>query len=267
MAVLVLFVGFVSPALAQTVYAPPPDDLAMPRDATIESARAMRGNLVRWRDSERARLGPYRLSDRAPYAPVGGIGEVGGYFAIFGGERSPPGVAHGIWRDSDSAVGERSTMRLTYVTAALVCGAPRAAGGIDISEVTFLGPWRSEFASLDETLGGVGGEARRIEGLTLAPGAPLPAFETQPSYQDFSRFYPVRAMEREQQGWAHLMCHVLGDRSLICGVASEDPLGWGFGEAALRIMENPRVRITPTLQGGASSVGYCLQRRVRFALG
>lgn len=266
-AICALLFALATTGWAQTVYPSAPDGLATPRDGALESARAMQGNLARWRDSERARLGPYRLSDREPYAPIGAIGEVGGYFAIFGGERSPPGVAHGIWRDSDSAVGERSMMRLTYVTAPTVCGAPRLAASADIGELSYLGPALSEaLLALNETLGGDNGQARRIDGPTLGPDAPTPPFESQPTYHDFSRFYPLRALEREQQGAVFLMCRVLGDRSLICGVANEDPPGWGFGEAALRIMENSRVRVVPTLGDGALSVGYCLQRRVRFAL-
>lgn len=267
MAAVVLLFGFVSPALAQTTYAPAPDGLAAPREASLESVRALQGNLARWRDSERARLGPYRLADREPYAPVGGIAEVGGYFLIFGGERTAPGVAHGTWRDSDSVVGERSGMRLTYVTAPTVCGAPRTAASVDISEITYLGPrFLAEYAALDAALGGANGEARRIEGPTLAPDAPILPFESRPSAYDFARYYPQRALEREQEGSAFLMCKVLGDFSLMCGVANEDPPGWGFGDAAIRVMESSRVRVVQALQDGESSVGYCLLRRMRFAL-
>ena len=47
-------------------------------------------------------------------------------------------------------------------------------------------------------------------------------------------------MEREQEGRVTLDCIVDGDGRISCTVVSEDPTGWGFGEAAMRISRNFR---------------------------
>jgi periplasmic protein TonB len=62
----------------------------------------------------------------------------------------------------------------------------------------------------------------------------------RPSSQDFNRYYPQRAVQREQEGRVVLDCIVSADGRIACTVASEEPSGWGFGEAALRISRNFR---------------------------
>lgn len=57
----------------------------------------------------------------------------------------------------------------------------------------------------------------------------------RPGAGDFDRHYPSRAMDREQEGRVVLDCLVGADGRIACSVSSEDPSGWGFGEAALRI--------------------------------
>jgi protein TonB len=73
------------------------------------------------------------------------------------------------------------------------------------------------------------------------PAPPTPALLTgmvwleRPSARDYSRFYPSRANDRGQAGTVVLDCAVAADGNISCSVISEDPSGWGFGEAAMRM--------------------------------
>jgi TonB family protein len=58
-----------------------------------------------------------------------------------------------------------------------------------------------------------------------------------PSANDFMRFYPARAMERNVQGRVVLACGLRADRRLDCAVFEERPPGWEFGPAALQIAQ------------------------------
>ncbi len=92
------------------------------------------------------------------------------------------------------------------------------------------------------------------------PAPPTPAMLTgmvwlqRPSSQDFNRYYPTRAMEREQEGRVVLDCIVSADGRIACTVVSEDPTGWGFGEAAIRISRNFRAA-AQTSDGRATTGG------------
>jgi protein TonB len=92
------------------------------------------------------------------------------------------------------------------------------------------------------------------------PAPPTPSVLTgmvwlqRPSSQDFNRYYPTRAQEREQEGRVVLDCLVSADGRIACTVASEDPSGWGFGEAALRIARNFRAAVQ-TSDGRPTSGG------------
>jgi hypothetical protein len=57
-----------------------------------------------------------------------------------------------------------------------------------------------------------------------------------PSSADYRRFYPRRAADRGVEGDATIMCVVLeAEGRLLCAPESENPEGWGFGDAAVRI--------------------------------
>jgi protein TonB len=92
------------------------------------------------------------------------------------------------------------------------------------------------------------------------PAPPTPAVLTgmvwlqRPSSQDFNRYYPSRAMEREQEGRVVLDCLVSADGRIACTVISEDPTGWGFGDAAIRISRNFRAA-AQTADGRPTSGG------------
>jgi len=60
-------------------------------------------------------------------------------------------------------------------------------------------------------------------------------FTQRPSGSDFARHYPRRALSAGIEGRVTLDCTVRSNLRLNCAVASEDPPGAGFGQAALRI--------------------------------
>ena len=76
----------------------------------------------------------------------------------------------------------------------------------------------------------------------------------RPSAQDFSRYYPPRAIDRSQEGRVTLDCLVDAGGHISCSVADESPTGWGFGEAALRIARSFRAA-AQTSDGRATSGG------------
>jgi protein TonB len=94
----------------------------------------------------------------------------------------------------------------------------------------------------------------------LNPPAPQPAYITdaaflqRPSGRDFARYYPARALEREIGARVVLDCSVAASGRLNCAVASEDPAGWGVGEAALRASRHFRVA-PATADGRPTSSG------------
>ncbi|MFZ2029344.1 MAG: energy transducer TonB [Vitreimonas sp.] len=87
----------------------------------------------------------------------------------------------------------------------------------------------------------------------------------RPSTQDFNRFYPSRASDRGQEGRVILNCTVAASGRITCGVSSEDPEGWGFGEAALRISQSFRAA-AQTSDGRATSGGQ-VRVPITFRLG
>lgn len=76
----------------------------------------------------------------------------------------------------------------------------------------------------------------------------------RPGSRDFDRYYPTRAMDRQQEGRVVLDCLVDAGGRISCSVSSEDPSGWGFGEAAVRISRSFRMA-AQTSSGQATSGG------------
>lgn len=103
------------------------------------------------------------------------------------------------------------------------------------------------------------------------PAPPTPAVLTgmvwlqRPSSQDFNRYYPQRALDREQEGRVVLDCLVDANGRISCTVASEDPSGWGFGEAALRISRN--FRAAAQTSDGRPTSGGRTRVPISFRLG
>ncbi|QGZ94752.1 TonB family protein [Terricaulis silvestris] len=87
----------------------------------------------------------------------------------------------------------------------------------------------------------------------------------EPSSRDFARYFPRRALDQGQSGRVTLDCVIAGNGRLDCSVAQESPSGYGFGDAALSISRNARVR--PTLPDGSSGAGRHLRLPLSFRAG
>jgi protein TonB len=90
------------------------------------------------------------------------------------------------------------------------------------------------------------------------PAPPAPAyidatFLERPNGRDFERLFPRRALERAISGRVLLDCNVAANGRLSCAVASETPLGWGFGEASLRAAQ--QFRVAPATADGHPTSG------------
>lgn len=100
------------------------------------------------------------------------------------------------------------------------------------------------------------------------PAPPTPSVITNPTWlerpnaRDFARYYPERALERGQEGRVNLTCLVAADGRISCTVTAEDPTGWGFGEAALRISRH--FRMAPATRDGAPTSGGRVNVPIRF---
>lgn len=71
--------------------------------------------------------------------------------------------------------------------------------------------------------------------------------------RDLGIYYPRRAQERGVTGSVVLDCLVSSAGRLDCGVVSETPANWGFGEAALAISRDHRM--APATQNGVAVQG------------
>lgn len=91
-----------------------------------------------------------------------------------------------------------------------------------------------------------------------------PKWIKRPNGNDFARYYPSRAQEREREGKAVLDCTVRADGTIACSVASEDPPGWGFGDAAVKISRS--FQIAPKLEDGEPSEGGRITVPLSFKL-
>lgn len=87
----------------------------------------------------------------------------------------------------------------------------------------------------------------------------------EPSSRDFARYFPRRALDQGQSGRVTLDCVISGNGRLDCSVAQESPSGYGFGEAALDISRQARVR--PTLPDGSPAAGRHLRLPLSFRAG
>jgi TonB family protein len=86
----------------------------------------------------------------------------------------------------------------------------------------------------------------------------------QPDVSDFARLYPERAKQENVSGRVTLDCLVSADGRLSCTVISEDPPGFGFAEATLRIARE--FRIAPQTQDGVATAGGRIRRTIRWVI-
>lgn len=81
-----------------------------------------------------------------------------------------------------------------------------------------------------------------------------PRWLERPRPEQFYSLYPPEALAQRQEGRAVLECIVAADGRLSCLVISEDPPGWGFGEATLAASRS--FRMAPaTIDGRPTSGG------------
>lgn len=102
------------------------------------------------------------------------------------------------------------------------------------------------------------------------PAPPTPGVITgaiwlqRPGARDFDRYYPDRARDRDQEGRVTLDCLVSADGRISCSVVNEDPQGWGFGEAALRISQS--FRMAAQTADGRPTTGGRIRVPISFRL-
>lgn len=80
-----------------------------------------------------------------------------------------------------------------------------------------------------------------------------PQWLERPEGTDLAELYPTRAVRSGRGGRVVLDCVVRADGRVQCSVASEDPPGFGFGEASLRASR--LFRMSPQLEDGKPSEG------------
>ncbi|MES1200647.1 MAG: energy transducer TonB [Pseudomonadota bacterium] len=101
-----------------------------------------------------------------------------------------------------------------------------------------------------------------------APPSPLLSgytFLEQPRGQDYARFYPPRALDRGMEGTAQIDCLVSADGRVQCTVISENPAGWGFGEASLRAAR--LFRVAPQTSDGRPTTGGRFHKTMTWRVG
>ncbi|MBS0294727.1 MAG: TonB family protein [Proteobacteria bacterium] len=97
------------------------------------------------------------------------------------------------------------------------------------------------------------------------PGAPH--WIRTPSSADLGRYYPRKAMAEGRQGRAEVSCVVAADGHLTsCVVLSETPVGQGFGEASVKIVQDI-FRISTTTSDGKSTVGAHVAVPIQWRFG
>ena len=102
------------------------------------------------------------------------------------------------------------------------------------------------------------------------PSPPTPAVLTgvtwleQPDARDFARYYPERAQEREVEGSATVECLVDPSGRLSCTITNENPAGYGFGEATLRVSRH--FRVAAATRDDSATSGGRIRRTIRWVL-
>jgi protein TonB len=92
-----------------------------------------------------------------------------------------------------------------------------------------------------------------------------PNWERTPDGDQFTQYYPDRAMRLGKEGSVKLDCLVRANGTLTqCAVGSETPEGYGFGEATQKIARY--FRMTPQQEDGKAVEGGAVSVRVQWKL-
>lgn len=92
-----------------------------------------------------------------------------------------------------------------------------------------------------------------------------PEWVKRPSAEEFASLYPKPASRENVEGLAVMECTVdAAGQMTLCRILDESPLGFGFGEAALKMAKSFRMR--PLTKGGNSSAGGVIRIPIRFRL-
>lgn len=83
-----------------------------------------------------------------------------------------------------------------------------------------------------------------------------------PDAEDYIRYYPPRAWAENVGGQATLDCIVNGDGRLSCRITAEEPAGYDFGTATLRISRE--MRVAQETSDGQPTAGGRVGRSVRW---
>ena len=90
-------------------------------------------------------------------------------------------------------------------------------------------------------------------------------WKTIPSRSDIAANYPPRALAMKIEGHVAIKCRATAQRLLSdCVVLSEDPAGFGFGEATLKLAAF--FRLKPSNEDGAPPEGGSIRLPIRWAL-
>lgn len=103
---------------------------------------------------------------------------------------------------------------------------------------------------------------RRLAQHEPTPPATSLSFLARPSVRDFEAVYPADALRRGITGRVVLECLSQSDGQLACAIASEDPAGEGFGEAARHAAA--RFRLPVATPDGRTTVGSTLSIPMTF---
>jgi protein TonB len=90
-------------------------------------------------------------------------------------------------------------------------------------------------------------------------------FDALPNVDQFIAAYPPHAQALRMDGYIKLRCTVKEDGYLKdCTVASEKPLGYGFGDAALKL--SSAYKLKPLTAQGAPVAGGTFLTNIHFTL-
>ncbi len=252
-------------------------------EPTLEGLRAARGNLARWRDAERARVGPFskenyeanrkaeaeyeaakaraiyegfnaiarrsrkerRAVPRPELLPEVALRPVNGYAAHFFVKDGVERIGLGVlnWEDVSSNAGAPSQAKVNHRSVQDFCGRTT----VPLEDLVYLGPELTpELKALEE----------RLQPDTPAAQARLNVYDVAwlkpPSSDILAVTFPQRALERARSGLTALTCTIT-EGALACTVVIEEPTGWGFGEAALKAAS--LIEVAPQLPDGSSAIG------------